>query len=326
MVALRILVADDHAAVRRSIRSLLESHPKWKVCGEATNGREAVEEARQLKPDVVLLDLTMPEVDGLEATRQILKEASHTEVLVLSMHLSDELTDEVRRAGARGVVSKSDAHDLIAAIEALQGDGLTIHLAGSVVGSSRHVGAFFQSEKERYRVLGPFVAEGLANGERAFHIIEPPGRDLHLRRLMEAGIDVDRATSRRQLELVPWEAMYLRDGHFDQQAMIKRIEGVLADPSPQGFPLTRLVANMEWALERRSGVGDLVEYETRLNYALPRFEDVVICAYDLTMFPGSTIVDVLRSHPAVVIGGSLRDNPFYMLPDLMIEELRHGSA
>jgi hypothetical protein len=145
---------------------------------------------------------------------------------------------------------------------------------------------------------------------------------MHVQRLMETGIDVDGATSRGQLQLIQWEAIYLRDGHFDQQAMIQRVAELLADTAARGFPLTRLVANMEWAMERRPGVGDLAEFETRINHVLPRFDDVVICAYDLTRFPGSTIVDVMRSHPAVVIGGSLRENPFYVPPDQMIEELR----
>src|SRR5205085_9705192 len=102
MAELRILVADDHDAVRRSIRSLVESHPHWKVCGEATNGREAVEEARQLKPGLVLLDMTMPEHDGLKATRRILRDSPATNVLILTVHQSAELAYKVPNADACG--------------------------------------------------------------------------------------------------------------------------------------------------------------------------------------------------------------------------------
>jgi len=116
----RILVADDHAVVRRGLRALLQAHTGWEVCGEAATGRETVEKVKQLKPDVVVLDISMPELNGLDAARKILKEAPQTEVLVLTMHSSEELASEVLRAGARGYVLKSDADtDLVTAVEAL---------------------------------------------------------------------------------------------------------------------------------------------------------------------------------------------------------------
>ena len=120
-MALRILVVDDHAVVRRGVRSLLESHEGWEVCGEATNGRDAVEQSRQLRPDVVVMDLSLPELNGLDATRQILKHAPGTEVLVLTMHRSEELARDVLRAGARGYIMKSDADEnLITAVDTLR--------------------------------------------------------------------------------------------------------------------------------------------------------------------------------------------------------------
>ena len=121
MTPLRIVIADDHAVVRRGVRALLESQPGWEVAGEATTGREAVELARRLQPDIVVLDLSMPELNGLEATRQIVKESPRSEVLVLTMHHSEELTRNVLQAGARGYILKSDAdQNLIAAVESLK--------------------------------------------------------------------------------------------------------------------------------------------------------------------------------------------------------------
>jgi len=120
-MSLRILVVDDHAVVRRGVRSLLESHEGWEVCGEATTGRDAVEQSRQLRPDVVVMDLSLPELNGLDATRQILKDAPDTEVLVLTMHHSEELARDVLQAGARGYVLKSDADEnLITAVDSLR--------------------------------------------------------------------------------------------------------------------------------------------------------------------------------------------------------------
>jgi len=120
-MSLRILVVDDHAVVRRGVRSLLESHEGWEVCGEATTGRDAVEESRRHRPDVVVMDLSLPGLNGLDATRQILKDAPNTEVLVLTMHHSEELAREVLKAGARGYVLKSDAdQNLISAVDSLR--------------------------------------------------------------------------------------------------------------------------------------------------------------------------------------------------------------
>jgi hypothetical protein len=96
-----------------------------------------------------------------------------------------------------------------------------------------------------------------------------------MERLREVGIETDSAEARGQLTVIPWEEAYLRGGHFDQNAMLALIEEVLEAGKIQGFPLTRLVANMEWALEDRPGVEDVVEYETRLNYILPKYDDAV---------------------------------------------------
>jgi MEDS: MEthanogen/methylotroph, DcmR Sensory domain len=151
-----------------------------------------------------------------------------------------------------------------------------IRFAGSVLGAQRHVCAFFHSSDEEYRVLLPFIKEGFERGEKAFHIVDPRLREEHLRRLESVGIDVEAAEKNGQFELRHWADAYLRDGHFDQDRMLALIEEVLESGRQQGFPLTRLVAHMEWALEDRPGVDDLVEYEARVNYLLPRYPDPVI--------------------------------------------------
>jgi hypothetical protein len=151
-----------------------------------------------------------------------------------------------------------------------------IRFAGSVLDAQRHVCAFFHSADEEYRVLLPFIKDGFERGEKAFHIVDPKLRAEHLWRLESAGIDVAAAEQSGQFELRNWADAYLRDGHFDQNRMLALIQEVLEGGPTAGFPLTRLVAHMEWALEDRPGVDDLVEYETRLNYILPRYKDPVI--------------------------------------------------
>jgi DNA-binding NarL/FixJ family response regulator len=123
MKPLRILLADDHEIVRRGLISLLKSRAGWEVCGEAQDGRQAVEKVKALRPDVVILDLGMPNLNGLEATRQILRDNAQAKVLVLTITDADEVVRAVLDAGARGFVLKSDAaRDLVAAVEALQSD------------------------------------------------------------------------------------------------------------------------------------------------------------------------------------------------------------
>jgi DNA-binding NarL/FixJ family response regulator len=118
---LRILIADDHEVARKGIRSILESHAEWEVCGEARDGREAVECAGRLKPDVLLLDVGMPNLNGLDAARQILATTPEARILILTVHDSEQVVREVLAAGARGFLLKSDAgRDLVAAVEALQ--------------------------------------------------------------------------------------------------------------------------------------------------------------------------------------------------------------
>src|SRR5213078_127382 len=123
MATFRIFIADDHEVVRKGLMSLLQAQPDWEVCGEDADGREAVDKAQQLNPDVVILDIGMPSLNGLEATRQILRGNPLQRVLILTVTDAEQLIEEVLKAGARGFVLKADAaKDLTMAVEALQQD------------------------------------------------------------------------------------------------------------------------------------------------------------------------------------------------------------
>src|SRR5882672_1591164 len=173
---LRIVIVDDHAVVRRGVRALLESQPGWEVSAEATTGREAVELVRRLRPHVVVMDLSLPELNGLEATRQIVKESPQTEILVLTMHHSEQLARDVLQAGARGYVLKSDAdQSLIAAVESLRqhkpfltSKVTEFVLDGYVRGETREDGAPKVAPTPREREIIQLLAEGNSNKETAW--------------------------------------------------------------------------------------------------------------------------------------------------------------
>jgi hypothetical protein len=201
-----------------------------------------------------------------------------------------------------------------------------VTLAGREIVSSCHACAFFRTDDQFYKVMLPFIQEGLASGDRAVHIVDPAKRDTHLKALAAAGIDAGRSLDTRQLEVRRWEEAYLREGHFDQDAMLALIQEVLDEGRRQDFPMTRLVANMEWALEDRPGVADIVEYESRLNYILPNYDDTVVCTYDLGKFSAPVVMDILRTHPMVIIGDVMQENPFYTPPDELLRELGSRSS
>ena len=201
-----------------------------------------------------------------------------------------------------------------------------VKLAGSVLRNSCHVCAFFHSKEEEYRILMPFIKNGFENGDRAFHVVDPNHRQNHLQRLEREGIDVAEAEACGQLEVRRWQEAYIKDNYFDKYRMIETIQEALNPSKNKPGKFTRLVANMEWALEDLPGVHDIVEYETRLNHILPKYHDPVICTYDLSRFSADVVMDIMRTHPMVIIGGILQENPFFVPPDDMLKELKAREA
>ena len=177
MRPVQILLADDHEVVRKGLRALLEAQPGWKVIAEATDGREAVEKAKDMRPDVAIVDIGMPCLNGLEATRQIVKKAPRTRVLVLTMHDTNPLIQQVVKAGARGYVLKSDvASDLVAAVDALCRDQTFFTSKVSQIILDRYVGKSGEAENSpdedspltpREREVVQLLAEGKSSKEVA---------------------------------------------------------------------------------------------------------------------------------------------------------------
>ncbi|ESY90262.1 MEDS domain-containing protein [Mesorhizobium sp. LNHC229A00] len=197
-----------------------------------------------------------------------------------------------------------------------------ISFAGSQLGETRHACAFFNGDDEAFRVLLPFMEDGFACGDKTIHIVNPGERCRHLHRLRTAGIDTAAAEQNGQLEFRTNTEAYLRDGRFDQDRMLEVFEMLASGNAGSGFPLSRIVCHMDWAAEVRSHIDDLVEFEARVNDVWFRHDDAVICVYDLAKFGGDTVVDMMRTHPMIVIGGILQQNPFFMLPEDFLREVR----
>ena len=201
-----------------------------------------------------------------------------------------------------------------------------IPFAGSTLGRYRHVCAFFSSPEEEYATLLPFVRDGIERGERAFHLVRSQYREKHLERLRGAGIDVAAAQQRGQLAVAIPEEIYLHGGRFDKEAVLIALEEALKRGTALGFPLTRLIAHAESVLEDWSNLDDWIEYEARANDVLYRYNDPVICTYDANLLNGSLAVDILRTHPVVIIGGRLYENPFFVPPEQFLKQLRQRGA
>jgi DNA-binding NarL/FixJ family response regulator len=192
----RILLVDDHQVVRRGVAGLIQdARPEWVLCGEASTGREAVAAAASLKPDVVVMDISMPDMNGLEATREILKNNPEVEVLILSMHESEQVVHDVLSAGARGYILKQDAGiDLITALEVIRRHKLFFTSTVSEVVLSGYLGRGLDKHADspssrltaRELQIVKLVSESKANKEVANILqISPKTVESHRAHIME---------------------------------------------------------------------------------------------------------------------------------------------
>jgi MEDS: MEthanogen/methylotroph, DcmR Sensory domain len=151
-------------------------------------------------------------------------------------------------------------------------------------------------------------------------------RDEHLAQLRTAGIDVEAAQRSRQLEVALPEDTYLKTGRFNKDAMLALIQEALKAGKVLGFPLTRMIAHAETAVDDWSSANEWVEYEIRLNDVLPRYDDPVICTYDANLLNANLALDILRTHPVAIIGGVLVENSFSSRPEEFLREVRERTG
>ena len=172
-------------------------------------------------------------------------------------------------------------------------------------------------------MLGSFYKDGFDRGEKATHIVDSENREGYLNLLAEAGINVQEMMDTGQLEVLPWTDMYVRDHRFDQDAMLATVEKLIQSGATAGYARTKLVGHhMDWLFSDKPAVNNLLEYEARLNHVLSKYDAPVICNYGLSKFGASVAMDIMRTHPSVIIGGLLRENPFFVPPDQFLNEMR----
>ena len=197
----------------------------------------------------------------------------------------------------------------------------TVTLGRANVHCRCHVCAFFTCRGDEEKVMLPFMKEGLDGGDRTVCIVDQNLRSERLRRLAETGFDTAEVEASGQLEVRSFENASLQPGRFDRDAIIDLVEEVAKAGRERSRGLTRLWVDMEWALSDSLGAHDIAEYESRLNCLLPNYDMVMVCTYDVTKFSAAVVMDVLQTHPLVIVGGILRENPFYVPPDEFLREL-----
>ncbi|BDZ44628.1 MEDS domain-containing protein [Naasia aerilata] len=195
--------------------------------------------------------------------------------------------------------------------------GGPVTFAGGVLDRYRHVCAFVNGPREADLLFDPFVSDGVDRGDRLLYLVDPARSAGPVNRLRHLGYDAGALLEQHRCEVRTWNDTYLRTGHFDQAEMLGLLDELL---TARRSPRIRMVADMGWAVGQRDAEDRLIEFEARANFLHARHEHVVICAYDPTLFDGSFIVDILRTHPMVVIGGMLQENPFFEPPSAFLGE------
>jgi hypothetical protein len=197
-----------------------------------------------------------------------------------------------------------------------------IFLAGKDISHYNHICAFFDSRKEEYEALAPFFKDGLENGEKTIHIVDPALIQDHLRHLHGHGIDTDGCQACGKLEVLSWDDAYLSDGTFNQDRMVGAIDAVIAAGREAGYEKMRIMGNMGWTLKGCPGTDEVIEFESRVNEVLSRTRQLAICVYDMSKLSGALMMDILRCHPLTLIGNVIHENPFYTPAEELVKELR----
>jgi len=329
-----ISIVDDDALARDGIRELVESLGYKAITFESAG--DFLKSGMVAETTCLITDVQMPGLSGLELQETLQSQGYRTPVILITAYPNEKNRTRALDKGAVGFLGKPFNEQtliecLTVAIKSWRrrtaaSNECPIHVADGVLGNKCHICGFFNGLDEQHRVLRSFIKEGFERGEKAFHIMDPSLREDHLKRLTDAGIDVGHAISTGQLEVRRWQDAYLRDDRFDKDRMAAFFENLLQSKAVAGHPRMRLVSRVEPSLLDKAGIEGWLEYETRINYVLSKYDDPVICAYDLSNFSANVVMDILRVHPVVIVGGVLQENPFFVPPEQFLLELQERKS
>jgi DcmR-like sensory protein len=193
-------------------------------------------------------------------------------------------------------------------------DSIALGIPGVQLAPGDHVCAFYPGLAERDEILIPYLREGLDAGDKCVCVVDATDPESVLAGL-STEVDLGACLDRQQLEVQRSQDTYLRGGGFSTQAMLDFWDASVGGAVAGGFGFARAVGEMTWAIRQMPGVEELVGYESLLNRFLPRYPQVILCLYELDRFSGEVLVDVLKTHPKVLLAGMVLDNPYYLEPD-----------
>lgn len=195
----------------------------------------------------------------------------------------------------------------------------SIHLCGEEIDQPGHICAFFTSRDEEYETLIPYLKEGVDAGEEVLNVLDAARLADHRDRLEAAGIPTDDG-----VRISSSEETYLADGSFDMARMVDFVRDHLAQAAARGR-CVRTAGWMQWMQRAAPGTERVMEYEARMNLLVPTFDCTFMCVYDLPKLHGETVVDIMTTHPYVILRGQIRQNPFYVPPEVYLRELLSGT-
>lgn len=324
-MAISVLLADDHRGVRESLRCLLDKEASINVIGEAENGYMAVQMVGLLHPDVVVMDVLMPELNGIEATRTIKDRGYDTKVLALSIYSERRYIANMLRAGASGYVLKDHAYaELARAVrsvagyvkprqEVLCGTPMLTELENLQPGD--HVCFIHETEEELRSVVEPYIRHGIEASEKVLYISDVRNLPMVTEWLGGRGVDMVRVMERGQFVMMGPEESYIHIGTFDPDRMIALLKKELKTALEDGFTGLRVAGEMTWALSGYAGSARLAEYEAKLNVFFRDAACTELCLYDRNQFSPEVLLKVLETHPIVISGMEVCDNFYYIPPE-----------
>jgi hypothetical protein len=196
----------------------------------------------------------------------------------------------------------------------MAGSSIDLGIPGLNFSPGDHICAFYPDIDHRDEILIPYLQEGLKAGDKCICVVDGSARDA-LYAELGTNVDIEPCVASKQLDVQSWQETYLRGDRFSTAEMLDFWDTSISAAFNGGFGFARAVGEMTWALSKLPGVDELMQYEARLNRFLPRYPQVILCLYELGRFSGEVLVDALKTHPKVLIGGMVLRNPYYLDPD-----------